>query len=115
MAAVDAAIFGLKCLTGKLTEYKQYYLDVVLTSLRAVLLSISKLEQCSQDENQKIKEVIEKAAKVLLEWVIHKQVIGGSVFGGSVKNGKPEKELEVSVLCMVISCVMKALKCKPSA
>ena len=99
---MDAAILVFECLSGKLTYYRECYLDVVLMSLRAVLLALSKLDQCSQDENQKIEKVVEKAAQVLLKWVIQKDVIGGSVFGGSVSKGKPGVELEVSVLCTML-------------
>lgn len=96
MASVNAALLLSKCLTAKLTKYSANYSEVIMTSLSAILLSLSKFDQspdANKDEN-KVMEVVEKAAQTFKEWIVHKDV-GGSLFGGRVVDGHHMRELEV--------------------
>lgn len=104
MASVDAALLLFTRLTAKLTEYNEHYLKVLLVSMTIILLSLSKLDQSEGDTENKVKEVLEKATQKLKDWVIHKDVIGGSLFGGKVMGTRlchPIRELEVCFIYMV--------------
>ena len=97
VASVDASLLLFTRLSAKLTSYKENYLNVLMMSLTIILLSLSKYVMSVPDaDKDKVKEVLEKAAETLKEWIIHRDVIGGSIFGGSVNDGHPEYELEVS-------------------
>lgn len=104
MASVDAALLLFKYLTAKLTSYTSHYLEVLKKSMTIILLSLTRLDQYVPDRNKKITEVLEKAARILQDWIVNKNVIGGSSFGGKVRDGGAMLELEV---CTYILCILQ--------
>ena len=96
VASVDAALLLFIRLSAKLTEYSGHYLDMLLMSMTIILLSLSKyVHSVSNANKDKVKEILDKTAHTLREWIIKRDVIGGSLFGGSVKDGHDMRELEV--------------------
>lgn len=106
VASVDAALLLFTRLSAKLTEYFEHYLEVLVMSMTIILSSLSKYSLSLPDaNNDKIKETLDKTGETLREWIINKDVIGGSLFGGSVKDGYPMRELEV---CTALhTCISK--------
>ena len=68
-------------------------------SLTTILLSLSKFDQspdANKDKN-KVMEVLGKATQTFKEWIVNKDVVGGSIFGGRVGDGHHMRELEVRI------------------
>ena len=65
-------------------------------SMDIILGCLTKLNSTQPDtSDDKVKEVLEKAAMALAGWVIRRDVIGGSFFGGRVTDGLSLPELKV--------------------
>lgn len=97
MASVNAALLLFKRLSAKLTKYNANYVEVIMISANTILLSMSKFDQshdAKKDKNGVI-GVLEKAAQTFKEWIVNKEVVGGSLFGGRVVDGHPMRELQV--------------------
>ena len=100
-ASVDAALLVFTRLTAKLTKYG--FLKVLLMSMDIILGCLTKLKSTQPERSDdKVKEVLEKAAPALKEWVVKKDVIGGSLFGGLVNNGFQVYELEVLFIFLLV-------------
>ena len=97
MASVNAALLLFKRLTAKLTKYNVNYVEVIMTSVTTILLSLSKFNQSpyANKDKEKVMEVLQKAAQNFKEWIVNKDVVGGSLFGGRVGDGYHMRELEV--------------------
>ena len=103
-ASVDAALLLFTRLTAKLTKY--VFLEVLLMSMDIILGCLTKLKSTQPDtSDDKVKEVLEKAAPILKEWVVKKDVIGGSLFGGKVNNGFQLHELKVLFILLLVDMV----------
>ena len=104
-ASVDAALLLFTRLTAKLTNYG--FLEVLLMSMDIILGCLTKLKSTQPDtSDDKVKEVLEKAAPILKEWVVKKDVIGGSLFGGQVnKLGSQSLELKVLFIFLLVDMV----------
>lgn len=103
VATVDAALLLFVRLTAKLTKDNEHNFEVLMMSLTIVLLSLSKFEQNSHanKDTNKVMEVLEMAAHAFMEWIVHKDVIGGSQFGGKAAD----------YLCELQVCMYHRSKC----
>ena len=100
---VRAALLLYRKLTVMLKSYTPHYVDVLKGSISLILFAAAQLKSlCPSDEN--IKGAFASLKGTLWNWIVNREVIGGSVFGGNLpayySSGmwpwNPRGELEVN-------------------
>lgn len=105
ISMVTATLMLYRQLTVVLRSCTPHYVDVLKASISLILFAVAQLKTlCPNEEADKIiKEAFARMKGTLGEWVVDREVIGGSFFGGYVParyysgNWKPKEELEVTV------------------
>ena len=85
MATVYAAQHMVKFLFGRLTIRQDHHLDVLKTSIRLLLISLSHAQGQNLLSETSVMDVFGMCEEILWQWVTHHSVIGGSFFGGSIE------------------------------
>ena len=106
---VKASLLLYNLLSAKLSRNYDYYVDLLKDSISLMLFSIAQLNFiCPPDERKEKDDTIQSTfdglQTTLWKWIVHSDVIGGSVFGGGriFTNSKREEELKV-VICSFYS------------
>ena len=105
ISMVTATLMLYRQLTVVLRSCTPHYVDVLKASISLILFAVAQLKTlCPNEEADKIfKEAFAHLKGTLWEWVVDREVIGGSFFGGYVPtryysgSWKPKEELEVTV------------------
>ena len=100
---VTAALMLYRSLTYKLETRTTHCVEVLKASISLILFAVAQLKMLCpiNEKDEVIKDTFATLKKVLWEWIVGREVIGGSVFGGylptpsSSAMWKPKEELEV--------------------
>ena len=79
-------------LTGRLTSKNDSFVNLLRGIITVLLLSLSKLSS----NDAIISDTFEKCEVALKKWIVHENVIGGSVFG---RRWKAQSSKEVLLEC----------------
>ena len=108
---VHAALLLYGKLTVMLKSCTPHYVDVLKASISLILFAVAQLKAlCPSDEN--VKRAFASLKGTLWNWIVNREVIGGSVFGGNLpayySSGmwpwNPRGELEVNTIQMLYHC-----------
>ena len=78
----------LKLLFAKLNKSYQQYVQLLKMSITILLFSLANMKQLlvqQKVEESKISETLAHCKKLLKEWIVQREVIGGSFFGGKAE------------------------------
>ena len=99
VATVDAALFFLLYVVGKLAGLSNDYVNLLKMSITVLLIALAKLRPFVTQSKSKITETYGKCESALMTWIANISVIGGSFFGGFVNYwGRPGLEYAPSEL-----------------
>ena len=108
---VHAALLLHGKLTVMLKSCTPHYVDMLKASISLILFAVAQLKAlCPSDEN--VKRAFASLKGTLWNWIVNREVIGGSVFGGNLpayySSGmwpwNPRGELEVNTIQMLYHC-----------
>ena len=95
---VKASLLLYNLLSAKLSRNYDYYVDLLKDSISLMLFSIAQLNSISppDEKDDTIQRTFDGLQTTLWKWIVHPDVIGGSVFGARIlTNSKREEELKV--------------------
>lgn len=95
---VKASLLLYNLLSAKLSRSYDYYVDLLKDSISLMLFSIAQLNSISppDEKDDTIQRTFDGLQTTLWKWIVHPDVIGGSVFGARIlTNSKREEELKV--------------------
>ena len=99
---VKASLLLYNLLSTKLRHSYDYYVDLLKNSISLMLFSIAELNSiCPPDERTEkdhtVQNTFDGLHTTLRKWIVHPDVIGGSMFGGGriLTNTRRIEELKV--------------------
>lgn len=111
VSMVNAAILLCDGLHVRLDGPREFYIDLLKCSYSLALFALAQLHTQLPDDSginkaEIIHESLTKLQKILREWVIRSDVIGGSLFGAFANPAYWKAETEIKVCVCVCVCVL---------
>ena len=106
---VTAALLLYRELTAKLKSRTPHHVDVLKASISLILFSVALLKVLFSGEvADEIVVAFASLKDTLWNWIVHPDVIGGSVFGGylpsAIRKWKVSEELELWQSFLTLEC-----------